>query len=60
MKKFTLRFLRENKGVTAIEYGLIAGLIVVIIAASVTNIGTGLRTVFTNVVTAITPAAPAA
>jgi pilus assembly protein Flp/PilA len=35
MKKFTQRFLRDNKGVTAIEYGLIAGLIVVIIGAAV-------------------------
>jgi pilus assembly protein Flp/PilA len=32
MKKFTTKFLRDNKGVTAIEYGLIAGLIAVAIA----------------------------
>lgn len=57
MKKFTLRFLRENKGVTAIEYGLIAGLIVLVIAASVTSIGTGLKTVFTNILASVTTAA---
>jgi pilus assembly protein Flp/PilA len=39
MKKFTQRFLRDNKGVTAIEYGLIAGLIVVIIGAAVGDVG---------------------
>ncbi|CAE6902420.1 hypothetical protein R69927_07272 [Paraburkholderia domus] len=45
MKKFTQRFLRDNKGVTAIEYGLIAGLVVLVIAASVTTIGGNLKTV---------------
>jgi pilus assembly protein Flp/PilA len=48
MKKFTERFLRDNKGVTAIEYGLIAGLIVLVIASSVTTLGTDIKTVFTN------------
>ncbi|CAE6706206.1 Flp family type IVb pilin [Paraburkholderia domus] len=45
MKRFTQRFLRDNKGVTAIEYGLIAGLVVLVIAASVTTIGGNLKTV---------------
>lgn len=57
MKKFTQQFLRDNKGVTAIEYGLIAGLIVLVIAASVTQIGTGLNTVFTNILKSVTTAA---
>ncbi|RAS24261.1 Flp family type IVb pilin [Paraburkholderia bryophila] len=58
MKKFTLRFLRDNKGVTAIEYGLIAGLIVLVIAASVTTIGGNLKTVLTAIAGQITvPAA---
>ncbi len=38
MKKL-LRFLKEEDGVTAIEYGLIAALIAVGIAAAVTAIG---------------------
>ncbi|MFM0596616.1 MULTISPECIES: Flp family type IVb pilin [Burkholderiaceae] len=58
MKKFTQRFLRDNKGVTAIEYGLIAGLIVLVIAASVTTIGTNLQTVLGDIAAKIT--APAA
>ena len=44
MKKFTQQFLRDNKGVTAIEYGLIAGLIVLVIAGSVSSLGSHTRT----------------
>ncbi|WGS51393.1 Flp family type IVb pilin [Paraburkholderia sp. D15] len=57
MKKFTQRFLRDNKGVTAIEYGLIAGLIVLVIAVAVTNLGTGINGVFTRIAAAIPAAA---
>jgi pilus assembly protein Flp/PilA len=57
MKKFTQRFLRDNKGVTAIEYGLIAGLIALAIVGAVTGLSSELSTVFGNIKTAITPAA---
>jgi pilus assembly protein Flp/PilA len=60
MKKFTQRFLRDSKGVTAIEYGLIAGLVVLVIATAVTNIGTELSTLLGDVATQITKATPAA
>ena len=43
------RFSNEESGATAIEYGLIAGLISITIIASVTILGTELVTVFTNV-----------
>lgn len=46
-------FLREEEGVTAIEYGLIAALIAVVIIISVTNVGTQLSTVFGNIATAL-------
>jgi pilus assembly protein Flp/PilA len=36
------RFLRDERGVTAIEYGLIAALIAVMIIGTVTSIGTSL------------------
>ncbi|QQC64940.1 Flp family type IVb pilin [Paraburkholderia ginsengisoli] len=49
MKKFTQRFLRDNKGVTAIEYGLIAGLVVLVIAAAVGTLGTNISGVFNAV-----------
>ena len=48
-----LRFLREEDGVTAIEYGLIAALIAVGIIVAVTAVGTGLNTIFTEVSTAL-------
>ncbi len=49
MKNLTIRFLRDNKGVTALEYGLIAGLIAVAIATSVSTLGTDLNNMFTTI-----------
>jgi pilus assembly protein Flp/PilA len=43
------RFLREDRGVTAIEYGLIAALIAVVINGAVRAVGTDLNSVFTTV-----------
>lgn len=42
-------FWREEDGVTAIEYGLIAALIAVVIIASVTLVGDQLVLVFTKI-----------
>ena len=53
---FIKNFAREDDGVTAIEYGLIAALIAVVIIASVTIIGTQLALVFTRIGTALTTA----
>jgi pilus assembly protein Flp/PilA len=47
----------SERGVTAIEYGLIAALIAVAIVTSVTLVGTKLVTLFGTVSTALTPAA---
>lgn len=44
---------RDERGVTALEYGLIAGLIAVVIVTSVTNLGTKLTTVFTSITAAL-------
>lgn len=52
MNKFlsvTRRFLRDEEGVTAIEYGLIAALIAVVIIAGATLVGTSLNTLFTDI-----------
>ncbi|HMA48916.1 MAG TPA: Flp family type IVb pilin [Magnetospirillaceae bacterium] len=46
-------FLANEKGVTAIEYGLIAGLIAVIIIGAITTIGTNLDTKFQAVANAL-------
>ena len=43
------RFLRDDAGATAIEYGLIAAGISVAIIATVTGLGTKLETTFTSV-----------
>lgn len=48
-----LERVREEKGATAVEYGLMVGLIAVVIIAAVTLLGQQLRTMFTNVVTAL-------
>ena len=50
MAKF-LKLIRNNKGATAIEYGLIAALIAVAAIAAMKNIGASLGTTFNNVST---------
>ena len=45
----TGQFLRDEEGVTAIEYGLIAALIAVVIITAVALIGTNLNTVFNKI-----------
>lgn len=40
------QFVRDEDGVTAIEYGLIAALIAVVIIATVRTVGTNLSSVF--------------
>jgi pilus assembly protein Flp/PilA len=46
-------FRDDQSGATAIEYGLIAGLIAVVIIASVTTIGTQLTAKFTSIANAL-------
>lgn len=48
MVKF-LKMIRDSKGATAIEYGLIAALIAVAAIAAMQSIGTKLGTTFNNV-----------
>jgi pilus assembly protein Flp/PilA len=49
MKKLVTRFLSDESGATAIEYGLIAAGISVVIITAVHNIGKNLTTTFTTV-----------
>jgi pilus assembly protein Flp/PilA len=53
MRKVLDRFLKDETGATAIEYGLIAAGISVAIIAAVTGLGTSLNTTFSSVSTAI-------
>lgn len=48
------RFIQDEDGVTAIEYGLIAALIAVVIIGAVTLVGTNLSAVFNYVASNLT------
>jgi pilus assembly protein Flp/PilA len=47
------RFIREEKGATMVEYGLMVALIAVVVIAAVTLIGTSLDTKFDEVGNAV-------
>lgn len=47
------RFYREEEGVTAIEYGLIAALIAVVIIVAVTAVGQNLQVIFNTIAGAL-------
>jgi pilus assembly protein Flp/PilA len=49
MRNLFHRFVKNESGVTAIEYGLIAALIAVVIITAITSVGTDLKAVFTSV-----------
>ncbi|WEJ33929.1 Flp family type IVb pilin [Devosia sp. SD17-2] len=49
------RFAQDESGATAIEYGLIAALISVVIIGAVTTLGTNLTTVFDDIAGALVP-----
>ncbi|SPL65043.1 Flp family type IVb pilin [Ochrobactrum soli] len=56
MSKLFSRFRKDESGATAIEYGLIAALIAVVIIGATTTLGTSIKTQFTAISTAITNA----
>jgi pilus assembly protein Flp/PilA len=47
------RFVRDESGATAIEYGLIAALIAVVIITGLTAVGTQLSAKFASVATSV-------
>jgi pilus assembly protein Flp/PilA len=53
MNNLFSRFVRDESGATAIEYGLIAALIAVVIITALTTIGTNLTTQFNAIATAL-------
>lgn len=56
MKKiahFCRRLARDESGAAAVEYGLLAGLIAVVIVGSVTTLGTTLKGIFDTIATKI-------
>ena len=53
MGRFVTRFVKDESGATAIEYGLIAASIAVVIITAVQLLGTKLTTTFTSVAGAL-------
>ena len=53
MKSLVARFVKDESGATAIEYGLIAAGISVAIITVVQGLGTNLKNTFTSVSTAL-------
>jgi pilus assembly protein Flp/PilA len=49
MKALITGFLKDESGVTAIEYGLIAAGIAIVVLTAVKNVGTNLSGTFANV-----------
>ena len=49
MKNLVTRFAKDESGATAIEYGLIAALISVVIIGVLTTLGENLNTKFTQI-----------
>lgn len=53
MTKLFARFAKDESGATAIEYGLIAALIAVVIILALTSLGEGIRDQFDAIAEAI-------
>jgi pilus assembly protein Flp/PilA len=47
------RFVRDESGATAIEYGLIAALIAVVIITGLTSVGSNLNTKLNSIATSL-------
>lgn len=53
MTKLFSRFMKDESGATAIEYGLIAALISVAIIAGARSLGTALNSKFSSIATTV-------
>ena len=53
MTNLISRFVRDESGATAIEYGLIAALIAVVIITALASVGTSLSAKFTSIATTL-------
>lgn len=57
MKKL-ISFLRDEEGATAIEYGLLAALIAIVMAVGATALGISLNSLFSGVATKLNALTP--
>jgi pilus assembly protein Flp/PilA len=53
MSEFFKRYVRDSRGITAIEYGLIAGVLALGIMSAVGGVSTQLKTTFQSISTAL-------
>ena len=51
--RFKVAGLRDDRGATAVEYGLMVALIAIVIIVAVALLGTNLSTLFNNVATSV-------
>lgn len=58
MKNIVSRFAKDESGATAIEYGLIAGLIAIAIIGAATTLGTQLSAMFGRISNTLSGAVP--
>ena len=58
MKNIVSRFAKDESGATAIEYGLIAGLIAIAIIGAATTLGTQLAAMFGRISATLRTAVP--
>jgi pilus assembly protein Flp/PilA len=49
MKSVVNRFVRDDNGQDLIEYALLAGFISLVAVVAITNVGTGVNAVYTNI-----------
>jgi pilus assembly protein Flp/PilA len=49
MKNLLARFVRDDQGQDLIEYALLAGFISLVAVTAITNVGTGVNTVYGNI-----------
>jgi pilus assembly protein Flp/PilA len=53
MRKLFKAFIRDERGVTSLEYALLAGMVVVALGSFITQYDTGVKSLFANVITYI-------
>lgn len=58
MRNFVTKFISDESGATAIEYGLLAGLIAVVIIVGASLLGTSINNLFTAIANCLSGAGP--
>ena len=58
MKKAILNFLREEEGLTTVEYAIAGGLVGAAVIVAFTDLGTAVSGVVTGITTTLTAATP--